>query len=87
MKVTIYFYEIASDKGLVSVLVLLEQSAAFDSSDHHTILQRLEHLISIKGAALSWFCAWINSSHLLAKVLGITQLTLIVMSMIPNYIY
>ncbi len=43
----------ASDRGLVSVLVLLDLSAALDMIDHHIPLQRLEHLISINGTALS----------------------------------
>lgn len=36
---------IASDEGLVPVLVSLDLSAAFDTTDHHVLLQRLEHLI------------------------------------------
>lgn len=36
---------IASDEGLVPVLVLLDLSAAFDTTDHYVLLQRLEHLI------------------------------------------
>ena len=43
----------ASDKGLVSVLVLLDLSAAFDTINHHIPFQRLEHSICIKGNALS----------------------------------
>ena len=39
---------IALNKGLVSVLVLLDLNAAFDIIDHHILLQRLEHLIGIK---------------------------------------
>lgn len=46
---------IASDKGLVSVLVLLDLSAAFDTIDHHILLQRLQCLNSIKAALLRWF--------------------------------
>ena len=46
---------IASDQGFVSVLVLLDLSAAFNTIDHEILLQRLEQLISIKGTALNWF--------------------------------
>ena len=51
---------IASDNGLVSVLVLLDLSAAFDTIDHNVLLQRLEHQIGIKGTALSWFRSYLS---------------------------
>ena len=46
---------IASDQGFVSVLVLLDLSAAFDTIDHQILFQRPEQLISIKGTALNWY--------------------------------
>ena len=50
----------AADKGLVSILVLLDLSAAFDTIDHTILLQRLEHLVGIKGIALSWFKSYFS---------------------------
>ena len=50
----------ASDNNLLSVLVLLDLSAAFDTIDHHILLQRLEHLVGIEGAALNWFESYLS---------------------------
>ena len=46
---------LASDNELVSVLVLLDLFAASDTINHNILLQRLEHVIGIKGTALDWF--------------------------------
>ena len=42
----------------MTLLTLLDLSAAFDTVPHHQFLERLEKLYGIKGTALSWF-----SSH------------------------
>ena len=46
---------LASDSGYISVLMLLDLRAVFDTVDHLILLDRLENLMGICGQALSWF--------------------------------
>uniref|UniRef100_A0A8C6LEU9 Reverse transcriptase domain-containing protein n=1 Tax=Nothobranchius furzeri TaxID=105023 RepID=A0A8C6LEU9_NOTFU len=50
----------ASDKNLVPVLVLLDLSAALDTIDHNVLVERLEHVVGIKGTALGWFKSYLS---------------------------
>ena len=46
---------LAMDDGKLSVLVLLDLSAAFDTIDHDILLHCLQHVFGIHGTELSWF--------------------------------
>uniref|UniRef100_A0A3Q3G6B9 Reverse transcriptase domain-containing protein n=1 Tax=Labrus bergylta TaxID=56723 RepID=A0A3Q3G6B9_9LABR len=61
---------LASDRGLLSVLVLLELSSAFDTIDHWILLYRLEHLLGITGTALSWFESYLSDQSQFVHVNG-----------------
>ena len=42
------------------MLVLLDLSAAFDAIDYSILLQRLQHVIGIKGNTLGWFISHLS---------------------------
>ena len=50
----------ALDDGNISVLTLLDLSAAFDTIDHKILLDRLENLSGISGTAVSWFESYLT---------------------------
>ena len=49
-----------ADGGQVSVLTLLDLSAALDTLDHSILLRRLETTFGICGMALKWFDSYIK---------------------------
>ena len=52
--------DIAMSKGEVTVLTLLDLSAAFDTIDHTTLTKRLSNWYGITGPALDWFSSYLK---------------------------
>ena len=51
---------LAVDSGDLSVLALLDLSAAFDTVDHHILFARLRFSFGIDGAALAWLRSYLS---------------------------
>ncbi len=54
---------VASDKGCISLLVLLDLSAAFDTIDHDILIDWLQNYSGIQGQALRWFRSYLSDRY------------------------
>lgn len=58
---------INSDKSKVSILVLLDLSAEYDTINHDILINCLEMLVGLSKCVLNWFKAYIKGRHLYVK--------------------
>ena len=61
----------AADEGMVPILSLLDLSAAFDTLDHHIMLQRLSLSFGLSGTVLKWFSSYLTGRHFFVIIDGI----------------
>ncbi len=54
---------LASDKGCISLLVLHDLSAAFDTIDHDILIDWLQNYTGIQGQALRWFRSYLSDRY------------------------
>ena len=60
----------AMDQGKVGILLLLDMSAAFETVDHRTLLDRLHTELGIGGTALDWFESFLVGRHQVVSIRG-----------------
>ena len=58
------------DRNEVTILVMLDLSAAFDTIDHETLLQRLETDFGITGKPLEWMTSYLTDRYQTVTVKG-----------------
>ena len=51
----------AADRGMVTLLGMLDLSAAFDCVDHEIFLRRLDLFFGIRGSALAWIRSYLDN--------------------------
>ncbi len=48
------------DSGSRGALIMLYLSAAFDLLDHDILIERLEHVVGLRGTVLKWFSSYLK---------------------------
>ena len=75
---------LALDSGNLAMLSLLDLSAAFDTVDHHTLLQRLQTSYGLGGVVLKWFKSYLSERTQYVRSLSTTSQPLSVLHGVPQ---
>lgn len=63
----------AMDRQQVTLMVMIDLSAAFDTIDHHILLHRLTSRFGIKGSAWDWLKSYLTSRSQSVVVNGVSS--------------
>ncbi len=64
---------LAVDSGQCVILLLLDLSAAFNTTDHTILLNRLEQNVGIRETALNWFASYLEGRTFSVEIDNITS--------------
>ena len=62
------------DNGKVTTLTLLDMSAAFDTIDHSTLLERMHGHFGISGTVFQWFKLGLERIHQVTNTIRIANI-------------
>ena len=60
----------AVDQGKIVILILLDQSSAFDIMSHRILLERMSELYGIQGKVLDWFHSYVSQRKQVVMIDG-----------------
>jgi len=72
------------DKGCVSVLIMLDLSTAFDTTDHQKLLERLEQHFGITGIPRAWMTSYVSERFQIVSVEGELSLPVFMKYNVPQ---
>ena len=75
---------LALDSGNIAVLTLLDLSAAFDSVDHATLLQRLQTSYGLGGSVIAWFSSYLSNRTQYVRLPATSSTELAVLYGVPQ---
>ena len=74
----------AADEKMVTLLGLLDLSAAFDTVDHQILFDRLRHEYGLDGTVLSWFKSYLTNRTICVHYNGLTSETVSILYGVPQ---